>query len=362
MRTLLGAAALSLATIVVAAPALADTKAGVDAWNRGDYATAVTEWRKAAIAGDPDAQFNLAMAYKLGRGVPVDMQMAESWYRKAALQGHPEAIDNYGLALFQDGKRAEALPWLEKSVARGEPRAELVLGTMLFNGDGVERDWVRAYALMVRSSNAGLPQGSQTLADMDKYIPADQRQQGIELARRMDSQMAGGGGYPPAGVPVSGGGYPNGGPAVATIDVPPSGGAGAPYPAPGKPPKPGKPGKGKPPVLVANPQPQPSYDPGMTYAPPAPPRPVYAPPAPPRPAPQPVAVASGGGWRVQLGAFGDPNNARKLWSQVGGRFPGRQAAFVKSGSLTRVLVGPFRSKAEAEAACGPVKPCVPVAP
>ena len=52
------------------------------------------------------------------------------------------------LALFQAGKKAEAAPWLEKSVARGEPRAQLVLGTMLFNGDGVPRDYPRAYALM----------------------------------------------------------------------------------------------------------------------------------------------------------------------------------------------------------------------
>ena len=51
MRTLIGAAALSL-VIMAGAPAMADTKAGVDAWNRGDYTTAVDEWRKAAIAGD----------------------------------------------------------------------------------------------------------------------------------------------------------------------------------------------------------------------------------------------------------------------------------------------------------------------
>src|SRR3569623_1168389 len=65
MRTLIGAAALSL-MVAAAVPALADTKAGADAWNRGDYPTAVAEWRKAAIAGDADAQFDLAQAYKLG--------------------------------------------------------------------------------------------------------------------------------------------------------------------------------------------------------------------------------------------------------------------------------------------------------
>ena len=185
MRTLIGAAALSL-MVAVGAPALADTKAGVDAWNRGDYVTAVAEWRKAAIAGDPDAQFNLGQAYKLGRGVTTDLAMAEEWYRKAAVQGHPQAEDNYGLALFQNGKRAESVYWLQKSARRGEPRAQYVLGTMYFNGDGVERDWVRAYALIVRASQTGLPQASTALAQMDRYISLQERQEGLTLARKYE--------------------------------------------------------------------------------------------------------------------------------------------------------------------------------
>lgn len=382
MRTLIGAAALSFATIAatvaIGAPAMADTKTGVDAWNRGDYKAAVDEWRKAAIAGDPDAQFNLGQAYKLGRGVPVDLAMAESWYRKAALQGHVQAEDNYGLALFQDGKRNEAVPWLEKSVARGEPRAELVLGTMLFNGDGIERDWVRAYALMTRSSGAGLPQGSQTLAEMDKYIPADQRQRGIELSRKMDTQVAGNGNYASE---ITGGG-PDG-PAITSTDLPPSpapgqvyGQPGASYPTPGKGPKPGR---NKPPVLTANPpqsynpapayNPEPAYNnPGPAYTPPPAPRPK---PAPVRTAPQPapVAVASGGGWRVQFGAFRDEGNAKALWARLKGQVGGLSAMqpyLRRVGPITKLQAGPVRSQADAARLCVAVKragsECVPVAP
>ena len=371
MRTLIGAAALSLvaiaATVAIGAPAMADTKAGVDAWNRGDYRAAVDEWRKAAIAGDADAQFNLGQAYKLGRGVPVDLQMAESWYRKAALQGHTQAEDNYGLALFQDGKRADAVPWLEKSVGRGAPRAELVLGTMRLKGAGVERAWVRAYALMTRASGAGLPQGSQTLAEMDKYIPADQRQRGIELAHKMDTQVASNGNY---GSEITGGGPA--GPGIASTDVPPSsapgpvyGLPGTSYPAPGKPPRPGK---NKPPVLTANPPQSYTSPPPPTYANPPAPRPK---PAPVRPAPEPapVAVASGGGWRVQFGAFRDEGNARALWSrlkgQVGG-LAGMQPYLRRVGPITKLQAGPIRSQADALRLCGAVKragsECVPVNP
>lgn len=303
---------------VVTAPAFADVKAGVDAWNRADYRKAVEEWRTAANAGDAQAQFNLGQAYKLGRGVAVDMPMAENWYRKAALQGLPQAEANYGLALFDQGKRADALPWLEKAVARGEPRAQLVLGTMLFNGDGVPKDWRRAYALMVRSSAASVPSANKVLAQMDQYIPQETRQQGLVLARQYESENQ----RPELPPEIAGQGS---GPAMRGTELPPSVSASG--------------GSGRP-VAVAQPT------------------------RPTRPTPEPTSQGdtgplAGGKWRVQLGAFGDPNNARKLWSQVSGRFAGRQPYYVKSGALTRLLVGPYSSSAEANRACATVKPCVP---
>ncbi|MFT6570503.1 MAG: TPR repeat protein, partial [Sphingomonas echinoides] len=81
---ILGMAGLLLAIGAASAPAVADVREGVDAWSRGEYKKAVDQWRPAAIAGDADAQFNLGQAYSLGRGVPVDIPMAESWFRKAA--------------------------------------------------------------------------------------------------------------------------------------------------------------------------------------------------------------------------------------------------------------------------------------
>jgi hypothetical protein len=176
--------AILIATASVAAAQTVrpgEIKAGVDAWERGDYQNAVTRWRPAAVAGDPDAQFNLGQAYKLGRGVPVDLALAESWFGKAAQQGHLQAQDNYGLALYTAGRKSEAAPWLEKSVARGEARGQLVLGTMLFNGDGVARNYPRAYALMTMASQKGLKSASETLAQMDQYITPADRQQALRL-------------------------------------------------------------------------------------------------------------------------------------------------------------------------------------
>lgn len=352
MKLLGGAALIALA--VATAPAWADVKTGVEAWGRGDYAKAVAEWRAPATGGDADAQFNLGQAYKLGRGVPADPAQATEWFRKAAIQGHEQAIDNYGLALFQDGRKAEALPWLEKSVARDEKRTELVLGTMLFNGDGISRDWTRAYALVTRSSQQGLPQGSQTLAQMDRYIPEGQRREGLAMAQQIAArgraaQVAAAAPIRPTTVtssparpvptPTASSSLPPR--AVATTPLPASSAPAATYRAPEgvTPPRAPLPAAAPTPVKVAE-----------------------APRPAPRPASSPVAAASGGQWRIQLGAFRDAGNARALWSRIGAR-TGGSPDYVQAGALTRLQATGFASRAAALSACSKAGGgCVVVAP
>ena len=346
-KLLVGAIALS--GVLAAVPAFADVKAGVDAWARGDYPRAVAEWRPLAIAGDADAQFNLAQAYKLGRGVPLDPGLAESWFRKAALQGHLQAGDNYGLALFQAGKKSDALPWLEKSVARGEPRTQLVLGTMLFNGDGIPRDFPRAYALMTRASASGLQSASQTLAQMDQYISPADREKGTALAQQYALQAT------PAAPSRSTVG------ASARVDVPASRVTETPRPA--------RPTPSSPPARVAAPKREPAPKPTMpkqTMQKPAPVKAVAASPAPKtaqRPAPKSTPLRATGNWRVQLGAFRDQGNAETQWNKVRGKLRGAQPFYAKAGSVTRLQAGGFASKADATRACSAAGvPCVVVAP
>src|SRR3546814_1986725 len=69
------------------------------------------------------------------------------------------------------------MPLIEKSAARGEPRAQYILGTALFNGENIGKDWKRAYATMTRANNAGLPQAAKSLSLMNQYIPLKDRQE-----------------------------------------------------------------------------------------------------------------------------------------------------------------------------------------
>ncbi len=308
--TLSRTTALTVFAMLLATPALAqagaqssdDVKAGVDAWSKGEYDRAVSRWKAPAERGDADAQFNLAQAYKLGRGVPADLARATDLYARAAKQGHVQAGDNYGLALFELGKKFEAAEWLDKSATRGEPRAQFVLGTMFFNGDAVAKDWVRAYALVSRAASSGVPQASKTLTQMDQYISVADKQKGVALARAYEA------------------------------------------------------GKAQPSLILVRETPASRASEPTTTAPAATvavkPTAAIAKPAPP--------AVRDGGWRVQLGAFGDAGNARALWGKVGGRFPGRQPNYVKAGTVTRLQVGPFASQSEATKACGAVKPCIAV--
>ena len=51
---------------------LADLQAGLDAADRGDYATAYREWLPLAEQGLANAQYNLGVKYGNGEGVPQD--------------------------------------------------------------------------------------------------------------------------------------------------------------------------------------------------------------------------------------------------------------------------------------------------
>ncbi len=60
---------------------------GYDAYNRGDYDTALKEFRPLAEQEFALSQFNLGLMYAKGQGVPQDYVQAYRWYTLAASQG-----------------------------------------------------------------------------------------------------------------------------------------------------------------------------------------------------------------------------------------------------------------------------------
>src|SRR6476469_622170 len=168
---------------LMSAPLCAQSvKAGIDAWQKADYSAAVAIWRPLAERGDADAQFNLGQAYRLGRGVPISLGQAKSWFERAAASGHLDAQTTLGLLLFQNGDQAEGLKWLRRAAEADEPRALMVYGTALYNGDGVTQDRLLGYAYVSRAAASGLSPAKDTLAQLDQLMTASDRQKALLLA------------------------------------------------------------------------------------------------------------------------------------------------------------------------------------
>ena len=125
-----------------------DFQAGLEAANRGDYATALREWRPLAEQGDTIAQYNLGIMYGNGRGVPQDYAEAVKWYRLAAEQGNTHPQFNLGV-MYDNGRGvpqdyAEAMKWYRLAAEQGSANAQFNLGGMYYRGLGVPQDYAEA--------------------------------------------------------------------------------------------------------------------------------------------------------------------------------------------------------------------------
>jgi hypothetical protein len=322
-RRCLVAAALLIAN---AGPLQAQSvKAGIDAWQRSDYAGAVTIWRPIAEKGDADAEFNLGQAYRLGRGVVTNLAAAKTWFERAANQGHLDAETTLGLLLFQNSEQADGLKWLKKAAERGEPRALLVYGTALVNGDSITQDPVLGYAYVSRAAAQGLAPAKETLDQLDQILPIADRKRGVQIASQMAKEV-------PAPTPAA-----NEAPQpvkMAKAEVPP---------------KPQKTAKTKPPAEKLA---------SATIPPKKPAKPVVT-----ASAVQKATANAWGDWRIQLGAFSKRGNAESQFKTVSGKsaLSGRRPYYVAAGPVTRLQIGPFESKSAAETACKAVGvSCFPV--
>jgi uncharacterized protein len=139
--------------------ARADLQDGSDAYNRGDYATAVQEWRPLAERGNPGAQVSLGYMYEAGEGVLQDYKEAVKWYRKAAEQGFAQAQFNLanvyadGRGVQQDYK--EAVKWYRKAAEQDHAAAQFELALLYSVGNEIEENVPIAIAWARRAYQNG---------------------------------------------------------------------------------------------------------------------------------------------------------------------------------------------------------------
>jgi uncharacterized protein len=131
------------------AAVMADYQGGRDAFDRGDYSTALEEFKILAKQNDPRGQYALAVMYDIGEGVSQNSKEAVKYYRLAAEQGFANAQNNLGVAYDQgegvDRDSKEAMKWYLLAAERGNRDAPNNIGVLHMIGVGVPRSFAKAY-------------------------------------------------------------------------------------------------------------------------------------------------------------------------------------------------------------------------
>jgi TPR repeat protein len=156
-------------------PAKPDTVADAARAMNGDGvprnpARGVALLRPAAEAGDRDAQFMLALAYRSGQGVAASDAEAARWLDRAARQGHVQAQYLLGLAYLRGrGVAADpktAVSWFAQAADKGDAAAQYHLGLAYASGEGVARNETGGLGWLERSADQGYAEAQYAVGDM----------------------------------------------------------------------------------------------------------------------------------------------------------------------------------------------------
>ena len=127
-----------------------DTRAGLEAYEAGDYSTAQALWRPHAEAGDAEAMFGTGRIYGNGRGVTRDRATARRWFKLSAKTNHSWGLFNYAYYLDKGYGGSQdknlAITFYELSFAVGNFDASYNLRHMYRKGLGVPQDDGKAYS------------------------------------------------------------------------------------------------------------------------------------------------------------------------------------------------------------------------
>jgi ankyrin repeat protein len=91
-----------------------------------DYGLAFSLYQDAALAGDFEAQHQLANLYQFGKGVDQSDEKALLWWKKSALNGHPAAQYNFAIKLMKSNPE-NAMAMLHDSAQQGYVPAQAYL-------------------------------------------------------------------------------------------------------------------------------------------------------------------------------------------------------------------------------------------
>ncbi|OHE70901.1 MAG: hypothetical protein A2007_04280 [Verrucomicrobia bacterium GWC2_42_7] len=145
-------------------------------YNEDKYAEAIPYLKRVAELGDSESLYLLGVCYIKGWGVMQDRAEGIRLFELAARQGHPKAIGNLGVALYNEHKYTEAIPYLKRGVELGQSEALNSLGVCYIKGLGVMQDsaeGIRLFELAARQGHSrAIANLGAVLSNEHKYAEA----------------------------------------------------------------------------------------------------------------------------------------------------------------------------------------------
>ncbi len=161
---------------ILAAPARAGVDEGVAAFEAGDYAGALAEWRAAAGEGSAWALFYLGLLHEGGLGVPKDDARAVDFYDRASKVRVPSAPGSNFTGITRAYYRLGYLHYLGKGVPVDGSKADTAWD------NACRRGFSKACMVIGNIKEPGIADANQYVAGQVWYY--------YEMAARMGSPEA----------------------------------------------------------------------------------------------------------------------------------------------------------------------------
>jgi TPR repeat protein len=186
----LSAAAIGFAGLLLTSitASVADGVAGFEAYEKGDYATALKEFLPLAESGQASAEAAVGQMYFEGKGVKPDMKEAARWLEPAASKGIARAqfllgklyLSGEGVAAVDPTKAAA----LTKAAAdQGMVEAPVDTCAFYYQGVGVPKDLVQSYLYANLAAQQGSEDGRSILTLLSQDMKPEDVAKGDEAVR-----------------------------------------------------------------------------------------------------------------------------------------------------------------------------------